>query len=36
MLVHSSKDKDRYLMAKVNFLNQADLFFRKLHCPTLW
>ena len=31
MLVHSLKCKNKIVIAKVNFLNQAESFVRKLH-----
>ena len=34
MLVHSSKNKNKSLLAKVNVLNQAEPFVRKLHVST--
>ena len=36
MLMHSSKDKNKQLMAKVKFSNQADLCVTELYFSTLW
>ena len=36
MLVYSLNNKNKYLMAKVDFLNQALSFVRKLHFSTSW
>ena len=36
MLLHSSKGKNKYLMAKFKFLNQPKPFVRKLHFSASW